>query len=495
MKSVKYLLIMMLAVIVCSCGGHPAEKLLKTVPKTASSVTAFNLKQMAKNMEAKSDGDGVSLPPEVDGALQSLPDSLLTDVRDILNGEAGLRLDAAVVFVYDGASYLTMRLADEEKCKGYLERAMGVKMTPSGDGYVSEGEHRAVIYDDQVWITQNQSFDIAEARRMKGLDKGLSVLGIDYLKEMLKAKSDVCSLTDINSTLMDMKMMDEKTRITVNTLLSVLYENPKYLAQTLNFGEGEVTGTCEVLTSQFTPARTPMAMQKVDAVTVKNFPGNPDLICAVTLDPQILRDMAARYGMLIPSSILTALEHTTGSLTFGVNIEEWKRSEGVKGLGVIVEFDDASFAQTFSQQVSDLTGGMAKGKVSGSKVCLYSGLEGESTGADFAPYVGQSAMAVIFSPRQMAQTEAGNALASVERVSLLGTVKNGSLGFDFTLKFKDAKRNSLIDCILLLVKMMQNADQLQEALPMEQVSAIDSIVSDSMEMEEVVDPYGDTVVI
>lgn len=314
----KYLSLILTALLIIAAGcsksdNSQVEGLLQTVPADANGVAVINIERLADAIGCKCDGKKIELTSEVKLALEksAAGENARKALTAICDGESGISLSSLVYFSAS-RDYVTGLLDDPEKFIAFVQKQQAtdsttVEVRKAGD--VRLVGHAAVI-GNQFWVSYPGMPDEEQLQHYLTLKGPQSFADNDAASRLVSDEDVVTFVADISRAISD---LPDKNQIRMG--MSVIFEDPAYLAGGVTVKKKDVSLSANILNSDLKPSKLLIPVDKIDTSMVKDFDGTAEAFMALALPKELMKkigDMASMAGG--QSAMVTALSQIEGTV-------------------------------------------------------------------------------------------------------------------------------------------------------------------------------------
>lgn len=304
-----------------SCSKHDKGDVLDYVPADASVIVYGDLNYVMEK-------SGISENGKIGEPLKSVLEQNKVDLTEYKKDLAVIKdfTRESALFVQGEKVWVVAGLADAKDLVKYLEK--------EHDFDVSKENGVQVLYKkgNTMMVKNDMLFCCIDLRKWKPVDNTSAVnelcdlgdesfLNSDNTKELAKQiiESDqtLFALANLGklSALIDDRDFDQ-----FKTGLSMVYNNPTYIAADLKVSDTGITSTVKVLDSKYAPAKCSLTLGQIDAKTFSYaaVPDNTALI-ALALPSQLISQITGAASKFLPAPVISAIKCINGTLAMTVN--------------------------------------------------------------------------------------------------------------------------------------------------------------------------------
>lgn len=300
--TMKIMVLMVLIFTLFSCSKDKTADmsgLLSTVPSSAAGVVGIHFESLIKDAGSKLENNKIIPGDLLKNIIEKASTTDRKDIDILINGETGINLDCAVIFIDSNRTYITFSLYDVDKFISFIETQASAKFEEISGVKVCG---RVAIKGAQAWacLSNGKRIDPDAIAGYASLNESRSFLSTDISKSLIDSKSDVTGWCVLDVILQNTLSRGEMSMATIAS--GLLFEDAESVKFTLDFKEGEMEFDCMVLNEKCRPAKYLLPADKINKKTIQELGGNCDALIAFTITPKLIEKIG-KMGSTLGGSL------------------------------------------------------------------------------------------------------------------------------------------------------------------------------------------------
>lgn len=324
-KSIKLLglMIALLAVTALqSCSKHDKGDVLDYVPADASVIVYGDFNYLLEKA-------GISEEGKIGEPLKSTLDQNNVDLSEHKK-ELALAKNftrEGVLFLQGQKIWIVLGMNDTKEFINYLEKEEDFDVsTEDGVKILSRKGSDMMIKDDNLFLCVNPRSG-KPTENVSGVND-LCKLGDEAFSKAENTEALATGIIEKDNTMFAIAnigklsgLINDSEFNNFKAGLSMVYNNPTYIASELNLTDDGLTASLKVLDSKYAPAKCSLPLGQIDekAFTYAAVPGNTAAV-ALAVPEALINQAATALSSLVPAEIITTLKCINGTIAATFNL-------------------------------------------------------------------------------------------------------------------------------------------------------------------------------
>lgn len=317
-------LILLLALFSCTKEKTADLKgLLSTVPSSAAGVVGINLESLIEDAGCKLRNNQIITGEVVNQLMEKVSPGDRKNIDLLVNGETGINLECAVIFIDSNRTFVTFSLYDVAKFTNFIESQTSNQFEEAGSGVKVCGNVAVKGAQGWVCLSSDKRIDADAIAGYAGLNESRSYLTKDMAKSILESKTEITGWCVLNVMLRNALSRSEMSIMTIAS--GLLFEDAESLWFTIDFKNGELEFLCKMLNDKGKPSKYLLPVEKINQKAIQDLGGNYDALIAFVITPKLI-DKISKLGTTFGGSLLEDfkdnLKNIDGTVAVGVKFTE-----------------------------------------------------------------------------------------------------------------------------------------------------------------------------